>query len=149
MGKAMSEWRVELLEGEEFLKHWPQIAEVMDRIPHTWEDLTKDSVEARALNGSLQVWGIGDEAIRMVLFTQIATYASGRVLQIIWAAGTGKVFEPAASCVEHVMESFAKMQECHRIDVIGRFGWEKILGKHGFKKCAVVLSKRVIHQGMQ
>lgn len=148
MGKAL-EWRVELLEDENFLKFWPGIAEEMDKIPHTWEDLTKESIETRALNGTIQVWGIGDDVIRMILFTQIAIYPTGKVLEIFWAFGEGKLWEPAAACVDYTINEFAKMQGCKRIDIIGRGGWEKVLAPHGFKKCAIVLSKRVIHQGMQ
>lgn len=142
-------WSVELLEDDAFLKYWPHIEEMMDLVPETCEDISKASAHARAMNGSLQVWAIGDaKAIRMVIYTQIATFTSGNVLQIIWGAGQGKVWEEAAPVVEATLETYAKLANCHRIDAIGRPGWEKILGKYGFEKSAVILSRRVVHRGM-
>src|SRR3990167_4944348 len=80
---------VQLLSGEAFLYYWPKISEMWDSLPHTWGNLTKDSIFARALSDSIQVWGVGGHEHRMILFTQIACHASGRVLEIIWAAGEG------------------------------------------------------------
>ncbi len=142
-------YRASLLSEEQFDQFWPPIEEMLDLLPHTWEDLTKASIFERAHNGSLQVWGVGDENIRMVLFSQIARYSNGSVLQVIWGAGEGKLYESAGDAVEAALEYFAKTQFCKRIDVIGRDGWEKILRKRGFKRAAVVLSRRVIHEGMQ
>lgn len=143
-------YKAELLSWDQFEQFWPGISEMMDKIPHTWEDLTKESIYARTENSSLQVWGVGcGDALLMVLFSQIAVFASGRALQIIWGAGQGRVFESAGDVVDAAMESFAKDQHCSRIDVIGRGGWEKVLAKRGFKRSAVVLSRRVVHGGMQ
>lgn len=146
----MPEWRMELLEGEHFLKHWPSIRQMMNLIPHTWPDITQDSVEHRALGGQLQVWGVGGEdAINMVLFSQITVYSSGRVLEIFWGAGTGNIHLMAGDVVDYTLDEFAKIQECHRIDIVGREGWERILKPRGFKRTAIVLSRPVIHRGMQ
>lgn len=138
-----------LLSEAQFQKLWPQIEGSMDLIPHTWEDLTKESVVYRALNRSLQVWGVGDELIEMVLFTQLAHYATGSVLQVIWGAGEGKIYEKAGDAVDASLEYFAITQECKRIDIIGRGGWERILKPRGFKRAAVVLSRNVVHKRMQ
>lgn len=143
-------WQLELLEGQDFLACWPHISEMMDRVPHTWTDLTKDEVENRALVGGIQVWGVGDEkAIRMVLFTQIAVYSTGKALQVLWAAGQGRIHEKARDSVDYTLTEFAKDQGCSRIDIIGRAGWEKLLAPIGFKREAIILSRPVIHRGMQ
>lgn len=138
-----------LLSPEQFDHFWRPIEIMMDKIPKTWEDLTKESVVARAHDGSLQVWVVGDEDIRMVLFTQVAHFAAGSALQIIWGAGEGRIFEIAGDSVDATMEYYAKAQFCKRIDVIGRGGWEKVLSGRGFKRASIVLSRKVIHEGMQ
>jgi len=143
--------RVSLLEGDEFMRFWPDIAQMMDSCPETWEQFTtKEAVEEGALQGYLQVWGIGDEEeIRMVAITQVAVFPSTRVLQIVWAAGRGKVFDFAGDVVEYTLDYFAKTQRCSRIDAIGREGWIGPLKKHGFKKASVIMSRPVVHKGVQ
>jgi len=138
-----------LLNDEEFEHYWPHIEKMMDFVPHTWEDLTKDGVVERVLNHNLQVWIVGGADVEMVLFTQIATFETGKVLQIFWGAGIGEVYEKAGDAVDAAMEYFAKTQNCKRIDVIGRFGWERILAKRGFKRKAIILSRPVVRGDLQ
>ena len=135
--------KVELLIPERFEHYWPQIQEMMKRVPHTWEHLTLDSVYSRAMRSSLQVWGVGDaKQINMVLFTQIACHASKNVLEVIWAGGNG-VLGPVNEVVDATLERFAWSQNCVDIDVIGREGWERYLSPYGFKKVAVIMSRPV------
>lgn len=147
---ARNGFHCSLLQPHQFDHYWASIEGMMDRVPHTWQDITKSEVIARVHGDSLQVWGVNDdEAIVMVLFTQIAVYSTGRVLQVIWGAGQGSIFEIAGDAVDASFEWFAKTRECHRIDVIGRGGWEKVLRDRGFTRSAVVLSRPVIHRGLQ
>ena len=138
-----------LLSVEEFDHFWPDIEKMMDLVPHTWPDLTKESIVNQVLEGKMQVWGVGDTAIKMVLFTQVATFPARRVLQIFWGAGQGRIFEKAGDSVESVMEYFARSQGCTRIDVIGREGWERILAPRGFKRTSIILSREIVRSGMQ
>jgi hypothetical protein len=146
---VQQKYHAELLEDAAFIHYWPDIQRLMDAVPETWEDLTKESVYERAMEKSLQVWGVGDSAIRMILFTQIANFATNPALQIIWGAGQERIFERAGDVVDASLEYFAKTQKCKRIDIIGREGWERVLLKRGFKKVAVVLSRRIDEGTMQ
>jgi hypothetical protein len=141
-------YRAALFDHNTFIHFWPQIQAMMDRVPASWEHLTKDEVEFRVLNDTIQVWGVADEAIRMVLFTQVAVHATGKALQLIWSAGEGQL-EEKIDALETALEHFAKKQGCKEIDVIGRFGWERHLLKKGFKRTAVILTRKIIHEGMQ
>lgn len=142
-------YKARLLSEFEFMEFWPEIRDMMDRIPHTWADhLTKESVYDRALNGTLQVWGVGAVDVEMVLFTQVARFAAGSSLQIIWGAGEAQLGKKI-EILDDALTYFAKTQECHRIEIIGRAGWEKLMSPLGFKKVAVVLSRNVVHRGMQ
>lgn len=141
---------IELLSPEKFMQFWPQIEGMLDLVPHTWEDLTKESIYYRGANRGLQVWAVAeDETAKMVLFTQVATFPTGDNLEIIWCGGQGGFHKVAGDVVDAGIEKFAKMSLCKRIDVIGRFGWEAELKDRGFKRTAVVLSRRVVHRGMQ
>lgn len=149
-GLERNGFRAALLTEDQFDLFWPKIEEMLDLLPHTWEDLTKTEIIVRAHDGTLQVWGVGDkETFRMVLFTQVAAYSAGRVLQIIWGAGQGGLHEVAGDAVDAALEYYAKTQACKRIDIIGRLGWERVLHRRGFKCSAVVLSRKIIHGGMQ
>lgn len=142
-------YRTALLTEEEFKEFWPAIEKTLDKIPETWEDLTKDDIYQGVCYGNLQMWAVGEPGVaEMVLMTQIARYSAGSVLEIIWGAGEGKIFEKAGDSVDATMEYFAKTQHCKRIDVIGRGGWEKILMRRGFKRISVRISRNVIHNGM-
>lgn len=142
-------FRTSQLSPEQFDHFWPDIEGMLDKVPHTWEDYTKDEIVCGAHNGSLQVWAVGNEDIRMVLFSRIANFSTGASLQIIWGAGEGRIFELAGDSVDATMEYYAKTQFCKRIDIIGRGGWEKALVGRGFKRASVVLSRKVVHGGLQ
>jgi hypothetical protein len=140
---------VGLLTNDEFEHYWPEIEKMLDALPHTWIDMTKDSIVSRVFNGSLQVWVMGERGIQMILFTQIAVFPRGSALQIIWCAGEGLDYEKAGPGVEAALEFFAKTQGCKRIDVIGRPGWEKVLASWGFRRTEIVLSRPVADESLQ
>lgn len=146
-----SGYTVSLMEPERFTHYWPHIEQMLDRVPHTWEDLTKEAIYSRALSETLMVWAVDDgDLIRVVLFTQVANYAAGRVLEVIWACGGDGHLERALDAVDTIFEEFARMQDCRRIDVLGRGGWERVLHGRGFKRSAVVLSRPVVeHRKVQ
>lgn len=141
-------FEMELLGQEKFAHYWPAIEAMMKLVPHTWQDhLTFESTYARAMNESLQVWAIGAEQIKLVLFTQIAMHPAARHFEIIWACGSGALRE-ATEVVDATFERFAQKSGCAFIDIIGREGWERYLSPRGFKKIAVVLSRPVRQKGL-
>lgn len=122
--------------------YWPQIVGLLKSLPHTWRIYTVDSLHNRILAGDIQVWVVGKEDIRQVVFTQIANYPATRILEIIWGAGTGFI-EEAIPALDATLERFAALQECDEIAIIGRRGWVKPLRKLGFSETSVVLSRPV------
>lgn len=139
---------VELLEGSTIAAYWPHIEDMLDRVPHTWPNRTKESFLHDAIGGKLQIWCVGSyDRVRLVLFTQIAVHPATRVLEVIWACGAG-MLETAGIAVDGSLEHFAELQGCSRIDVIGRSGWEKILAPWGFVRTAVILSRPVSNRSV-
>lgn len=142
-------FRMSKMPEEEIETHWKSIEQMMRALPRTIPDWTPESLYKRALCGEVQIWGVGDESkVLMVLLTQIAIFPAGKVLEVFWCAGQG-VYEEAQELVDTTFDLFAKKENCRRIDIIGRDGWEKVLRSRGFKRTAVVWSRPVIHEGMQ
>jgi hypothetical protein len=133
---------------EEFYKFWPQISSMMDKIPHTWKQWTKEYVVAAVETGSLVVWCIGPppDAV-FVFFTQVSVYPVGRVLIVPWGAGT---FAPdMLPLLDATLTQYAQLQDCVTIEIRGRDGWEKHFAPIGFKKECVTLSRSVPNMRMQ
>lgn len=138
------EYRAGILEWEDFERFWPDISDMMDRVPQTWATLTKESVCARTKSGSLQVWGIGcGNEVKMIIFSQIACFDAYKALQVIWGAGEGGIERPSLDVLDEGLKFFAKTQLCRKIDIIGRAGWERILADRGFKRSSITLSREV------
>jgi len=133
----------EMLDADKILHYWPNIIKMLDEVPHTWEkNFTKEFFLQAALHEKMQIWAIGDGSIRLIIFTQIAVFPVARILEVIWAAGIG-VLDTAGPVVDGALEHFAVSQECSRIDIHGRGGWERILAPWGFKRTSVILSRPV------
>ena len=147
---SSSGWFAGMLTDGEFEHYWPEIEKMMDLVPHTWEEfLTKDSLVERVLSKNIQVWVVGEDAVQSVMLTQVATYVTGPILQVIWGAGVGMMDQHSKEVIDATMDYFAHSQGCRMIDVIGRCGWEKVLKDWGFERKAVIMSRPVRAREMQ
>lgn len=137
-------YQVELLEGEQFERFWPDIQAMMRKVPHTWQKtMTLESVYARATGSNLQVWAGGKQyRAEFIFFTQVAVHAAGRNLEIFWGCGEGGL-EGGLTALDAAMDNFARMNDCKEILVIGRRGWGKRFSELGFREISVTLSKPV------
>lgn len=140
---------VELLEPVKVVACWPQIEDMLLRVPHTWTQHTVEGLLQGAAQGRIQVWLVGSfEQVNLVMFTQVAVHQTMKVLEVFWTMGLG-MLKVAGVAVDGALEHFAAEQGCSEIRVIGRGGWEKILAPWGFKRIAVVLSRPVIERSIQ
>jgi len=131
------------MNGKEIAEYWPQIQEMLLKVPHTWPHHTIESLYNNVVADRIQVWGVGTGTkVNMVLFTQIACHASGNVLEVIWAGGD-KVLGEIDDVVDAAFERFAQYAQCRAIHIFGRDGWERHLKSRGFKKIAIVLERKV------
>src|SRR5580765_1607468 len=74
---------------EEFCEFWPELERMMDAVPHTWPQWTKEYVCDSVVTNRLQVWGIGaPPRATLVFFTTISVMPSMRVFNVVWGAGT-------------------------------------------------------------
>jgi hypothetical protein len=131
-----------LLEEGELEKFWPQIVNMLQTVPHTWTHWTIDTFWEQAERGNLQVWGIGlGNTISLVLFTQVVRYPALSTLHVIWAGG--KFREEYIPIIDSTLARFGEIQECDRLEVIGRPGWEKMFKNWGMVKVSTVLAKPI------
>lgn len=131
---------------ESYMGYWPDIERELDRLPHLWDThWTKDSLYEGGVGGRFQVWGFGPQnALNVIVFTQIAEYPAARVLQVFLAFGNS--LESALPVMEAAFEKFAKVTGCQLCEIIGRKGWARKLPR--FKEHRVILQCNVINYGV-
>lgn len=132
-----------LLTSDELLHYWPKIRESLESLRHTWEDrYTIDDILNSALEGKLQVWAIGEDVVKLVLFTQVVMTPLGRELNILWCCGQD--LDEYIDYIDAVFEDFAKVQGCKEVRIVAaRPGWERKLKGLGYSKQWVVLSRSI------
>lgn len=124
---------------EEFVRYWPDIQREMDKVPHIWETWwTKEHIFHSVMCGQFQVWAAGhDGSVRMFLVTQIANYPAARILTSILMLGNS--LDASIDALWAALEQFARQQECDRVEVVGRKGFERKLAKYGLRPQSIVL----------
>jgi hypothetical protein len=138
-----NKWEVSLLPTNHVDHYWENILDMLDKVPHTWEEWTKESLYERIIDGNIQVWGLGtSKAHRAFMFTQIAMYPAKRVLEVIWFCGEGTL-ENVLDILDATGTRFAQIQNCSHIEIIGRPGWKPYAKSHGFRLMSVRYSRAV------
>lgn len=146
MGQAL-EFQTELLRSDKFELYWPEISRQLDTVPHIWSQwYTKEAIHLGVLRGEFDVWCVGpSDKVRLVVFTRLHDYATGRVLHLSFAFG--QELEKCLPNLTATLEAYAHHTGCVRCEIIGRRGWEKILP--GFKETGVILSRNLEHIKVQ
>lgn len=127
---------------DEFFAFWPQLEEMLDRVPHTWRHWTKDHICRTVAGDLMQVWGIGPPPrATLIIFTTVQILPAMKILTLPWAAGTlDKGMEPL---VDATLTDYARLNGCEEIEIRGREGWEAKFKPYGFRREAVVWSRAV------
>lgn len=121
------EQRVGLLGPSEFHLCWESILQSLEAIPHFWEYYTKEWFYERVCQGSIQVWAIGSEKkVDMIVTTEIVQYPAMKVFRLMGASGKG--LDLYAEKLHDIFDGFAAMQDCQRVEFVGRRGWLKKFG---------------------
>lgn len=94
-----------------------------------------DDVVEMVVSGKAQFW----PAPRGVAITEIVAYARKRVLHCFLAAGDmDQIIDMIDSAVE-----WGRTQNCTALTLAGRFGWQRVLDKHGFKPVLVTMERNI------
>lgn len=138
----MSEVEIELLTPGKVEIYWPKIERDLLCIPEVWDKWwTIDALREGAFYGRFQVWTAGRDKVSGVLFTQFCTYPAGVILQAVLAFGNEmEDYLPKSMAV---LQRYAVLTGCSRVEIHGRPGWARKLLPYGFIREAVILTSNV------
>lgn len=136
-----------LLPTEQFVKLWPQFEQglAQSRMLDFWD---KDALFEAGKTGTVQVWGLADKVIDLILFTDIMTYGNG-VKSLRFIGGFGEGFDKYESLLLDTFRQVATSLSCQKVEVLGRVGWGRKLKSLGFKHSHSVFFCDVDRQGME
>ena len=114
--------------------YWSHVEPLITRAIDVENDHTIEEVYQSLIECGRQLWVAGDDEINAILITS----QSNNVCYVELCAGEGGI-----SCIEHLatVEAWAKDGGCHRIEVLGRKGWERALKEHGYGFKNITLKK--------
>jgi len=92
-----------------------------------------DDVKAAILDGTMQIW----PAPRGVAVTEIIVYPRAKSLHVFLAAGE---MDQLLDMIDAAMH-WGRSQGCTAMSMTGRFGWQKVLAKHGWKPKHITLER--------
>lgn len=116
-----------LIEPQVCLLSKEQVAQFWDRIGWRLKDdrlqrfYSEEDIVDKVCKDEMQVWTAGHD---LVLLTAVITTPRGKILQIIWAHGSG--IDEHWSELREKFNMYAWFAQCEKIEVLGRPGW---LGK--------------------
>lgn len=110
-------------------EHWDKIEWRIEATPETERFYAKDELKTLIFAEKMQVWTAGKD---LVLFTQIISPGSKKVLQIVFAHGKG--ISQHWDELKEKFHVFGWMFGCTSMEVLGREGWSRRFRKEeGFK----------------
>ena len=97
---------------------------------HIFED-----VQQAILEGRMQIW----PGQKSVAVTEIIQYARKKVLHVFLAGGD------MAELIDMIdsAATWGRTQGCTSLTMSGRRGWERVLGRHGFKPVLIVMEREI------
>lgn len=139
---------VAVFNAQEIEIYWPKVVELLEKLPHTWEGYTIESLHEQIQAGGLQLWGCGRDAIELVLITRLIALPKYRKVQLVWAGGTG--LDDNLDAIDAAMDEFARINSCEFVEILdGRGGWTRKLKSRGFRVAHTILARPVSTRKMQ
>jgi hypothetical protein len=97
---------------------------------HLYED-----VEKAILEGRMQIW----PGTKSAAVTEIIEYARKKVLHVFIAGGD---MDELIQMIDSAA-AWGRTQNCASLTMSGRKGWERVLGRHGFKPVMIVMEREI------
>ncbi len=127
---------------------WPEASAMLEKaVAHSGGRYELSDLKAQLDNNSQNLWVLyrGSNEMIMAMTTMFVHYPRRKFLNVTFC-GSGdkemaairhrKVFVPK-------INDWAKMHDCHGVEVVGRKGWEKILSPFGYKTTYYTLEVEV------
>ena len=123
---------------------WPKVQSYIDSALEysIGEYLSTDILEL-IMNDQMQLWCVGDgNEIIAAYTTQFRNYPQRKIL-LVHSLGGSKLRE-WGRLMEKSLYQLAKLQNCSHLEVYGRKGWGRLLGREAnFKQQYIVLTKEI------
>jgi len=125
----------------------------VDAIDNRWSDISKllacleddrvniDNIYDKIVDGDWHLWVAfnDDKTIYSVAITCFVYYPLVTNVRVVFLAGE---HEDWADIIR-IFEEFAKINDCHEVEIKGRKGWERVLRDRGYELKSVTLMKRI------
>ena len=121
---------------------WSECAPLLRRaIEYANGEFDIDDVLGWLKNRDMQLWVAIDDKIVMACTTEVLDYPKKRVLRAILVGGDG--MRDWIGDLDRALAEYAKQIGAKSIEAVGRKGWIRALGAHGWKENQVILSKEI------
>lgn len=119
---------------------WPQIAPLLERVADN--RVTVDDIYNLVVDKRWTLWlcQVPDTLeITSVVITEFIEYPQVTNLRVIFLSGDDEDWAYGMG----VFEDYARINQCHEVEVLGRKGWQRLLKSRGFNLNFITLSKRI------
>ena len=120
---------------------WPTLEHMLERVADHKVD--QNDIYSFVMDGTWLLWVCQvpeTSEITSVIITEFIHYPQVTNLRVIFLSGDDENWAYGMS----VFEDFARINQCHDVEVLGRKGWERVLKDRGFKLNHITLSKRIL-----
>jgi hypothetical protein len=103
---------------------------------------TVDDILRFVLTGQMQLWvGHDDNDIYGHVITEVKDYPRRKMLTVQYCAGESNHMQYVEEEMYDLLDRFAKDAGCSGIEFVGRPGWRKSAGSHGYEVQSVTYQK--------
>lgn len=108
---------------------------IEDALGYSGGTHTFDDVKQAIIEGRMQLW----PGAKSAAVTEIIQYARKKVLHIFLAGGD---MDELLDMIDSAT-AWGRDQGCGGLTMSGRRGWERVLGKHGFRPVMIVMERDI------
>ena len=123
---------------------WPVVAPgIQAAVDRAAGRMSMENIANYIMGGKWQLWlFLKNKEYKALAITEITVCPSGmKILNLVVCTGEDK--ELWEVLIPSTLEHFARIEGCKLFETMARPGWEKILGRQGFKKTHVLLEKEL------
>lgn len=127
---------------DEVKKVWPLAESYIQEACKSNDGFSAEHILKFLEEGTMQLWMAVDEhnKVLCVCVTEVREYPNYRVCDL--RITTGEQYDRWVSFMDQICE-WAKQNNCKKMEVFARPGWERILKHQGFKKTHVQIEKKL------
>lgn len=136
---------IAVLTGEQVEHYWQEFEQLLDAEPELWQRaFTKQGLKQQLLDGGVHLWAVANarEEVDIFFLSRVYRTEVEKIFQIFWMMGHD--LSQALPAIEVLLDDVAGRQGCTFFEVVGRKGFERVLGKIGFRFEAATFFRPVL-----